>query len=125
MSVYRDLSLTLKSHPGTKDVLKKTDVDAVKESIKTVLFNAPFDIPFRPNCGANLRSLLFEPSSPSTVAVAKRNMMMSISELEPRAVIDDLFIGDAEDYGIHIGVLFHVIGNPQQHSVNFTLERAR
>jgi len=127
MSTFRDLSLTLKSHPGTKDVLKKIDVEAVKASMKNVLLSGPFDSPFDPNYGARLRNLLFEQLTPSSVTVAKRHMLLALSEYEPRALIEDLYIGEDQNSsaGINIGILFHVVGNSEQQTLNFVLERIR
>ena len=123
--IYKDLSLTLAKHPGSGDILKKTNVDAVKESMRTIIFGKPFDIPFTPNSGGNLRGLLFEMLTPSTLAAAKRNILLSLSEFEPRAVIEDLYIGESSEHGINVGVLFHVQGTVASQTLNFTLKRER
>jgi len=125
MSIYSDLSLTLGKHPGTYDVLKNTDVSAVKESIKNILLSGPFDSPFDPNFGGSLRRLLFEQATPSIISVTKRQMIISISTYEPRAIIEDLYIGENLDNGVNVGILFTVIGNPEQQKLNFILERVR
>lgn len=123
--IYKDLSLTLTRHPGSGDVMKKTNVDAVKESMKRIIFGKPFDIPFQPNSGANIRALLFEMLTPSTFAAAKRNILLSLSEFEPRAVIEDLYIGESSDNGINVGILFHVQGTTASQTLNFTLKKER
>jgi len=126
-STYRDLSLTCKAHPGTNDVLKTVDVDAVKASILYLLFAGPFDSPFDPNFGANLRGLLFENFGPTSIAITKRKIVLILNEYEPRCSIDDLYIGSSQSdsYGLDIGILFHVVGNPLQQVLNYTLSRAR
>lgn len=126
-STYKDLSLTFLSHPGTNDVLKTIDVDAVKASMLFLLFAGPFDSPFDPNFGANLRGLLFENLGPTTIAITKRKMILILNEFEPRCVINDLYIGQSQttEYGLDIGILFHVVGNPLQQTLNYTLSRAR
>lgn len=126
-STYRDLSLTFQQHPGSKDVLKTVDVDAVKASILYLLFAGPFDSPFDPNFGANIRGLLFENLVPTTIAVAKRKILITLSEFEPRCQIDDLYIGTSQtdQSGLDIGILFHVVGNPSQQVLNYTLSRVR
>lgn len=125
MSTFRDLDLTLAAHPGTKDIMKKVDVDAVKASMKNVLLSGPFDSPFDPNYGANIRGLLMESLSPSTAAVAKRRIILALNEYEPRAVIEDFYIAENGDNGLDLGLLFHVEGNPQQQTLNFAIERIR
>lgn len=125
MTTYSDLSLSLAMHPGTKDILKRVDVDAVKSSLKNILFMSPFERPFDPIGGANLRALLFEPLTPSTAAVAKRNIMLAIEQLEPRAVVEDLYVGDDGNNALNIGILFHVVGNQKQQTLNMVIERTR
>ena len=126
-STYRDLSLTFQPHPGTNDVLKTINVDAVKASMLYLLFAGPFDSPFDPNFGANLRGLLFENLGPTSIAITKRKIMLILTEFEPRCAIDDLYIGasQTDSYGLDIGILFHVVGNPLQQVLNYTLSRAR
>lgn len=125
MPTYSDLDLTFRSHPGTKDILKKTDVDAVKASMKNVLLMGPFDSPFDPVGGAALRTLFFELLTPSTVASAKKRIINALTELEPRAVIEDLYVGDDGSNGVNVGVLFHVVGSARQQTLSFVIERAR
>lgn len=125
MAIFKDLSLTLRAHPGTQDILKTVDVDAVKASMKMILLSGPFDSPFDPNFGGFLYDLLFEQLSPPTVAIFKRRVMMVLAEYEPRAVIEDMHIGEDSDNGINFGILFHVIGNKSQQTLNFSLERMR
>lgn len=125
MSTFSDVNLTLQPHPGTKDVLKKLDVEAVKSSMKNILFSGPYDSPFNANYGANLRSLLFENMSPGMVALAKRRIMLSLAEFEPRVVVDDIYVGGSDDSELKIGILFNVIGNQQQQTLNLVLERIR
>jgi phage baseplate assembly protein W len=125
MSTFKDLSLTLRKHPGTKDVLKKVDVDAVKESVKNILLSGPFDSPFDPNFGANIRKILFEPITPATIGVIKRQIALNVSQSEPRMQIEDIYVGEDGDNAINIGILFHVVGNPQQQTLSLVLERVR
>jgi len=126
MSTYTDVSLTFQKHPGTKDVLKKIDISDVIASMKLILLSGPFDSPFDPNFGGAIKSLLFEPLVPSIIAVTKRKIIYSLSEYEPRAIIEDIYIGsDGSEDGVNIGILFHVIGNQTQHTFNFTISRIR
>lgn len=124
MSTYRDFDLTFKPHPGTGDCLKKTDVNAVKASLKNILFGGPFDVPFNPTYGGSIRNMLFELSSPALFAMTKRKILLAISEFEPRAEIEDLYVNDNSDNNaLDIGVLFYVKGNPQKQTLNYSLTR--
>lgn len=123
MSTYRDLDLSLQSHPDTGDCLKKIDVSAVKASLKNIIFGGPYDVPFNPTYGVKIRSMIFELASPALNAVTHRKLMLAIAEFEPRVVIEDIYVGSDVSNGMNIGILFHVIGNPVQQTLNYTLER--
>jgi phage baseplate assembly protein W len=126
MVTYSDISLNLQSHPATFDIAKKLDVDAVKASMKYILMASPFDSPFDPNFGGNFKHMLFELITQSTIAVIKKKIMYALFEYEPRVVIEDLYVGeDVTGNGIDIGILFHVIGNPDKQTLNFSMERVR
>ena len=124
MATFTDIDLTLKPHPGTGDILKKTDVNAVKQSIKNILFAAPYDVPFDFHYGANLRNMLFELSSPSLFAVTKRQILIMLTDYEPRAIIEELYVAESPDTnGVNIGIRFYVVGNPEKQTISYTLTR--
>lgn len=127
MPVYTDLNLTLKSHPGTGDVLKKIDVEAVKNSMRNLMFAGPWDSPFDPNYGINIKAVLFEPLTPDLIALINKKIIMAISEYEPRCIIEDTYVGEDPDNPnyLNIGILFHVQGNNKQETLNFSLTRVR
>jgi len=125
MATYTDLSLSLQAHPFTKDILKISDVDAVKQSMKNILFSGPYSSPFNTVQGADIRSVLFEQLTPANIVTIKRKISLSLEDLEPRAAIEDIYIGESGNNGINIGILFHVVGNPNQQTLNFTFERVR
>ena len=126
-STYRDVSLTFKPHPGSNDVLKLTDLDAVRASIVTLLFSSPLDSPVDPTFGGNVRGMLFENSTPTTIAIAKRQITLILAEYEPRVIIQELYIGNSQEQSnvLDIGILYYVVGNPLQQVINYTLNRIR
>lgn len=124
MAIYKDLNLTLKKHPGTGDILKLNDVDAVKQSIKTILFSAPFDSPFDPNFGGSVRNFLFELATPSLYAVAKRQIKLALEGYEPRLMLEELYVGDAADgAALNVGIRFFVTGNAAVQTANYSVRR--
>ena len=126
-TTYSDLSLSFLSHPGSGDILKKTDLDAVMSSMQFILLAGPFASPFDPNFGGNIQKLLFEPITPTTIAVIKRQILLALSEYEPRCTVQDVFVGNnpINPNKVDIGIQFFVVGNPQSQSVSFSLNRVR
>lgn len=124
MSVYSDLNLTCKKHPGTKDILKKIDVEAVKSSLRNIIMGAPFDIPFDPYFGSAIRTLLFELQSSSLQATVKRNIILKLNEYDTRVVIENIAVATYENT-LGIELKFHVTGVAEIQQLNLILEKVR
>lgn len=124
MPVFSDLNLAFTTNPGTGDVLKKIDVEAVKTSIRNVLLGNPFDVPFDPNYGGSMRRLLFELLSPGLIAAVKRDVALKLAEYEPRCQIQNINIIDGEN-SVDVQMQFYVVGNAIIQSITLILERAR
>ena len=74
---FSDLDFNLTRLSSTSDVAKKTDVEAVKQSIKALVQTNYFDRPFHPELGCSVTGLLFENNTPMT----KRSIQKSIEEV--------------------------------------------
>jgi phage baseplate assembly protein W len=123
---FTDLDLTFQKHPGTKDVLKKFDVEAVKQSLKTILVTNPFEKKFDPNFGVGIYGYLFENFTPPMVRVLERKIIEQIEEYEPRAVLESVKIDDNTDRNeISVVLNFYVIGNNTPQQLNIALKRVR
>lgn len=123
-SVYLDLNTQFKSHPGTKDVLKKIDAEAVKSAIRNIIIGNPFEVPFDPNFGCQIEGLLFEQQSPTLNAITKRNIQLKLAEYEPRCTVEDITITSHEN-DLDIEIKYYVTGIIEVQTLNFTLQRRR
>ena len=57
---YSDLDLDFLPNPITKDVPLKYDVEAVKRSIRSLVFTNKYERLFQPDIDAGIHKLLFE-----------------------------------------------------------------
>ncbi len=122
---YLDVDLSFGKHPGTKDVLKRYDVEAVKQSLRNLFLTNRFEKPFNPFYGLGIRSFLFENTSPVFAIILQKKIEEQILEFEPRAIIDDIIVNMDDSNFVSIELQFHVIGNANQQSLNMSLERVR
>ena len=58
--IYSDFDLSFAANPVTGDISKKTDANAVKQSIKTLVLTRFTERPFQPRLGSPIYGLLFE-----------------------------------------------------------------
>ena len=61
--VFKDINLSFKRHPVTNDVVTITDEDAIKRSVKNIIFTTLGEKPFMPQFGSVISESLFELST--------------------------------------------------------------
>lgn len=94
---YRDLTLTFAQNPVTLDVAVISGADAVKRSIRNILLTNVGEVPFLPNFGSRLTTLLFEPIDPITTAQIDSEIRATLQAFEPRAKIQSLVVTPSTD----------------------------
>jgi phage baseplate assembly protein W len=128
---YSDLDLDFIPHPTTKDVVKKTGVDAVKRSIRNLILTNFYDRPFQSYLGSNAQKLLFDNIDPLTANFLKDAVIEVIQNYEPRAKLaeDDnrgvIVSVDPDGNGFFIKITFTVINRGEPSTISLFLERIR
>ena len=57
---FKDINLSFKRHPVTNDLVVIKNEDAIKQSVKNIIFTILCEKPFLPLFGSKLNSALFE-----------------------------------------------------------------
>jgi phage baseplate assembly protein W len=123
---YSDLDLTF-ANKTTGDVYKKVDAAAVKQAVKTILQTDFGEKPFQPYFGANIRALLFENVTETTISSnLERNIRFAIEKYEPRAVVEDVEILDLSDKNsVYARITFTVINTQELVVLDTAISRIR
>ena len=123
---YIDLDLDFTRHPVTNDVVKITDVEAVKRSVKNLINTQFYERPFHPELGCGVRDMLFENYTPMTGIFMRRKIEEVLSNYEPRASLSSIQVNEQMDRSaIDVVVNFYVLNLPNPVSVTTTLQRIR
>ncbi|HIJ12052.1 TPA: hypothetical protein HA278_08405 [Candidatus Woesearchaeota archaeon] len=123
---YSDIDLDLTSHPITGDVAYKFDTEAVKRSIRNLVFIGKFDKPFHPEIQSNVRHSLFDNFSFVTSFAIKTEIESIISGYEPRANVLNVTVTQNDDGNrLDVFIEFKVIGVPTIQNMSFPIERIR
>ena len=123
---YVDLDLDFTRHPITNDVVKITDVEAVKRSVKNLINTQFYERPFHPELGCGVRDMLFENYTPMTGIFMRRKIEEVLSNYEPRARLSSIQVNEQMDRNaIDVVVNFYVLNLPNPVSVTTTLQRIR
>ena len=120
---YLDIDLTFNRKPS-RDVYKKRDAAAVKQSIKNLLLTDFYEKPFQPFFGGNLRAMLFELADEDTEDEVEENIRNAINKYEPRAEILTITVNVLPDQNdIRVSVYFKIISTEE--TVTFTTNLSR
>ena len=123
---YVDLDLDFTRHPVTNDVVKITDVEAVKRSVRNLINTQFYERPFYPELGCGVRDMLFENYTPMTGIFMRRKIEEVLSNYEPRASLSSIQVNEQMDRNaIDVVVNFYVLNLPNPVSVTTTLQRIR
>lgn len=123
---YRDLDLDFTRHPNTSDVAMKVDAEAVKRSIRYLVFTQPGERYFKVNIGCRVYRLLFEPIGDITGFELRRAIEEVISNYEPRARLQEVKVTPQPDENAYnVSITFTVVNLNIPETVTIYLERTR
>lgn len=123
----KDLDFVFGLHPISKDIRKKTDVQAIKQSIKTLILLNHYEKPFHPDIGCDIYKSLFEPFEGAfTEDMMKKHIHNVIDNYEPRAKLEKIEIDVQEDNNFFgITIFFTPVGEISIVSVDIFMKILR
>ena len=81
---FKDINLSFKRHPVTNDVVAIRDEDAIKRSVKNIIFTILGEKPFEPTFGSVINDSLFELSTNLNEIRVSDEIKTSLQNYEPR-----------------------------------------
>jgi len=113
-------------HPVTADVIAVTGADAVKRSIKNLLYTLVGETPFFPTFGSTIHQLLFEPIDPITITSLDSSIRATLDTFEPRISITKLLITPTPDeLQFRVDLEFLMKNVPEPITLSVFLKRLR
>ena len=123
---WADLDLDFTRHPVTKDITKKTNVEAVKRAVRNIILTNQYDKPFHPEIDGGVTRHLFGLATAHTKHDITLSIENCLKNFESRVTVDDVRVsGDLDKNGFNVSIFFRVINSPQPIEVALFLERAR
>lgn len=124
--LYKDFDMLFTKNALSGDVNKKLDVNAVKQSIKTLLLSKPYERPFHPELGSRLYGMLFEPMRPGMEMSLAAAIEQQILNWEPRVNLNSVKArADYNNNGYEVSIRFHVLGINEPQDLTVSLTRLR
>ena len=88
--VFKDINLSFKRHPVTSDLVVLKNEDAIKRSVKNIVFTILGEKPYDPLFGSVINDSLFELNTSLSEIGIQDAIESSLKRYEPR--IDDIVV---------------------------------
>ena len=81
---FKDINLSFKRHPVTNDVVVIRDEDAIKRSVRNIIFTILGEKPFEPRFGSVINESLFDLNTSLSEIRVSDEIKASLNNHEPR-----------------------------------------
>ena len=81
---FKDINLSFKRHPVTNDLVVIKNEDAIKKSVKNIIFTILGEKPFEPNFGSVINESLFDLNTNLSEVRVSDEIRSSLLNYEPR-----------------------------------------
>lgn len=123
---FTDLDLNFLSNPETKDIGKKYDENAIKQSVRNLILTNHFERLFHPEIGSQVTSLLFELYTPLTKAMLETAIKNTINNHEPRVELIQVQVNmNPDNNAVYVSIVFKIVNTERPITVNMILQRTR
>ena len=110
---FKDINLSFKRHPVTNDVLTIRDEDAIKRSVRNIIFTILGEKPFEPDFGSVINDSLFDLNTNLSEIRVSDEIRQSLLNFEPRIENIDITVTVAPDSNeLNCTVQYDIIGLP-------------
>lgn len=124
--LYSDFLTDLNPHPEMKDVVRFTNENAVKRSIRNLILTNRYERPFQPRIGSDINKILFEPMNSITAGVLKQYIKETIDNYEPRCKLIDVMVMGYEERNVYVvTIIFATINKEEPTTLQLSLYRVR
>ena len=124
---FKDINLSFKRHPVTNDLVVIKNEDAIKKSVKNIIFTILGEKPYDPFFGSSINNSLFELSNPLDHIRISDEIQSTLLNYEPR--IDNIIVNvenDSDNHELNATIQYDITGIPNSsQSVNVLLLPAR
>jgi phage baseplate assembly protein W len=125
-TIFSDLDIGFIAHPITQKLTRKTNREAVRQSVKSLILTDFYERPFKSDIGCGVRRYLFELFTPATKQQMENAIREVISNHEPRAQIIDVLVEERPDMNaMTISLAFYIVNDPDPVVLDVILERVR
>ena len=110
---FKDINLSFKRHPVTNDVMTIRDEDAIKRSVKNIIFTILGEKPFDPDFGSIINNSLFDLNTNLSEIRVSDEIRQSLLNFEPRIENIEINVTVVPDSNeLNCTVQYDIVGLP-------------
>jgi phage baseplate assembly protein W len=126
LPTFSDVSANFTKSIVSGDVVRTIDSEAVKRSIRNLIFTKKYERLIDPKIGADIESFLFEPIDAITTMSIKKAIETTLKNYEPRASIQEVLVqADYDRQRYNVSIRFSLLNSSVQNTVELFLDRIR
>lgn len=123
---YSDLDLDFVMNPTTGDVNIKNGAEAIKRSVRNLVFTNYYERKFQSQIGSDVSALLFENATPLTAVYLKDAISAVINNFESRVQLQEVtVVEDIDNYGYNVTISYLILNRNLPVVSTLFLERIR
>ena len=110
---FKDINLSFKRHPVTNDVVTIRNEDAIKRSVRNIIFTILGEKPFEPRFGSVVNEALFDLTTKYDEILIQDEIKSSVLKFEPRItnlVVTTTVYPDSNE--LNCTVQYDIVGLP-------------
>ena len=124
---FKDINLSFKRHPVTNDLVVIKNEDAIKKSVKNIIFTILGEKPYSPLFGTSVNNSLFELANPLDHVRISDEIKSTLLNYEPRISNIKVNVANYPDsHELNATIQYDITGIPSpSQSVDVLLQPAR
>jgi len=122
----KDISFNFDAHPVSGNLITVKGADAIKQSLKNLMFLNIFEKPFSSERYIGIKNFLFENLSGVDLTIIRDDIIDVITRLEERIVLNDVIVSFINE-SLKIQIYYSIMGdnNIINDDLSFNLGRTR
>lgn len=126
-TIYSDFDVQFNIHPITKDIIKKTNEQSVRQSLRLLLQTIFYDRKWQPEIGCNLNELLFGQLDQFQLFTTEEELKRIIIKYEPRIELNEVSckIDETRNFLITIKIVYKIIMLDKTDTFIYTINKIR
>jgi phage baseplate assembly protein W len=123
---FVDFDASFMPNPVTGDLSIRTDEQAIKFAVRSLILTNYFERPFQSGLGSPVGRLLFENMGPNFNIILKQSIIDTINNYEPRVDVIDVSVNELNDRNsVEITITFKIKNTEKPIELAVTLKRTR